>query len=356
MINYAVDSNFRTYVYVCIMGVSALLNIFITWYIPIFQSSFFVTFATAPTAFAIFSVLFYVFDNYWWKLKVAGVPLSIIPDLSGEWVGYIMERHGYVAEDNHYILRKDQYVATKLLVSQSFRRISLRFWAVNVDDVRGRESEATSAAMILKDETRPKLIYTYTRQDLSGSSEIIMKKESGCLVLEGSYTSNRPRVGVIRLMRCETNDIWECLKIDVIPLKGNRNYLGVYVQSRVLDPFIQKMTQYLPDDQFAVYRDNQHRRDDGAFHITLIEPAEYKALGQEKVQQYLPDVHLWVQFIGLGKAVRGEDEVFFCVVNCIGAQQIRSRLGLGAKDLHVTLGFKANDIHGVAKGTTSIVR
>lgn len=59
--------------------------------------------------------------------------------------------------------------------------------------------------------------------------------------------------------------------------------------------------------------------------------------------------------LGVGRAAKDEDEVFYLVVHHPQLNKIRKDIGLDAKPvMHITLGFKFRDIHGTDKGLNTI--
>lgn len=59
--------------------------------------------------------------------------------------------------------------------------------------------------------------------------------------------------------------------------------------------------------------------------------------------------------LGIGKAVQGEDEVYYMVVDWPSAVELRTLLGMPEKDFHITIGFKKKDLHNVSKNEKTIV-
>lgn len=144
------------------------------------------------------------------------------------------------------------------------------------------------------------------------------------------------------------------LAIKLVQLEDNQGlkYIGGIVNATDLQPYLVEMSKLLAKD-FPDYRENQTRRDHGEFHMTLINPYEYKEVNQNEIE--LGKV-IDIDLLGLGRVTKGAQQTYFVVVNSKVAQQQRNQLGLSVKDFHVTLGFKPNDIYGVSKGAESLIR
>jgi hypothetical protein len=106
---------------------------------------------------------------------------------------------------------------------------------------------------------------------------------------------------------------------------------------------------------------NRFNRDGDYYHITLINVSEWKKLKSINSISVLEDklfpkiIHD-INFEGIGRAVKGEDETYFIVVSSIILSSIRADMGLSPADLHITLGFNKKDVHGVPKGFNSIIK
>jgi hypothetical protein len=148
-------------------------------------------------------------------------------------------------------------------------------------------------------------------------------------------------------------NVEKTLSIKVIELKDNSGlvYLGGEVSSADLAPYLQQMKLLLNDD-FVKYRQNQALRDHQTFHVTLINPFEYKEVNQNKIQL---GKSLNVRLLGLGQVAREEKSSYFVVVQSSQAQFYRQQLALANKDFHVTLGFSPQDIYGVSKNSDTLV-
>jgi hypothetical protein len=148
-------------------------------------------------------------------------------------------------------------------------------------------------------------------------------------------------------------NVEKTLSIKVIELKDNSGlvYLGGEISSADLAPYLQQMKLLLTDD-FVQYRQNQALRDHQTFHVTLINPFEYREVNQKNIQL---GKSLSVKLLGLGKVAKEEKSTYFVVVQSSQAQFYRQQLALANKDFHITLGFNPQDIYGVSKNSDTLL-
>lgn len=160
-------------------------------------------------------------------------------------------------------------------------------------------------------------------------------------------------VGYTAMIKEYDHNLEKTLLIKVIELKDNSGlvYLGGEVSSTDLAPYLQHMKLLLNDD-FVQYRQNQARRDHQTFHVTLVNPFEYRDLDQKNIQL---DQSINIRLLGLGRVSKKDKNTFFVVVESSQAQFYRQRLALVNKDFHITLGFNPQDIYGVSKGVDTLL-
>jgi len=150
------------------------------------------------------------------------------------------------------------------------------------------------------------------------------------------------------------------LRLTVSKLQDNQGqvYLGAKVNSAELVIYLHKLAQLLGDD-FQQYRALQAARDHQLFHMTLLSPNEYQLADKGLVEKLLSSAEnnqLTVNLLGLGTVKLDDKETFFVVAQSTSGQFIRQRLLLKNKDFHITLGFKPNDIYGVTKDSSTLIK
>lgn len=145
----------------------------------------------------------------------------------------------------------------------------------------------------------------------------------------------------------------QILTVKLVHLQDNQGlkYIGGIVKEEDLQPYLTQMKKQLTT-HFTDYRQHQINRDHGKFHMTLINPYEYKEIDQSKVT--LGET-ITITLKGLARVSTENKEAYFVVVQSNTAQLHRKQLGLKAKDFHVTLGFKPQDVYGVSKGVERLI-
>lgn len=148
------------------------------------------------------------------------------------------------------------------------------------------------------------------------------------------------------------------MNFNVIYLKDKLglNYLGIKVPNNLVNPFLDKLKDYL-GDKFDEYTSNQKIRDNEGYHITIINVQEYntvsKEIGIDKFINSLDPILKSnindVKFLGLGSASKNENTSYFVVCKSELLDEVRRIFNLDPKDFHITLGFKHKDVHGVRK-------
>lgn len=136
------------------------------------------------------------------------------------------------------------------------------------------------------------------------------------------------------------------------------NYLGININKDIVDPYLQEMKFYIDnDEEYEEFVTNQQNRDDGNYHITLINVSEYnmlsKRMGMSNFINSLERVFAFpiddLELVGLGMAQKNVNSAYYIVVNSDRLDSIRTLYDLNKRDFHITLGFKHKDVFGVPK-------
>lgn len=143
-----------------------------------------------------------------------------------------------------------------------------------------------------------------------------------------------------------------------------QQYVGVKFTKAEMD-YILKIWSSIFNQDLEIYKlmtfaNNRDKRDGEYYHITVINVMEWNELKTSKSPEELEIIFLKfiddIVFEGIGKAVKGDNETHFVVVDSVQLNSIREELGLDKKDLHITLGFDKKDVFGVSKGTDTIFK
>ena len=137
---------------------------------------------------------------------------------------------------------------------------------------------------------------------------------------------------------------------------GN-NYIGIQIPSGVVTPFLNELKDIIGEDDFKIYTESQQKRDDGHYHITVINVIEYNSLSKsmsiDKFVNSLEPIFKYeiddLRMMGIGTATKNENRAYFIVCESDKLDAIRTRYNLPKQDFHITLGFKWKDVFGVPK-------
>lgn len=132
-------------------------------------------------------------------------------------------------------------------------------------------------------------------------------------------------------------------------------YAFVDVPRDVVEPYRDQVIQHVgPVKASDMFHNLSQRPTGNGFHMTVFSPREFRQV--KKNGGSVPEVFVTMDFVGVGRAVEGDKEAWFIVVDSPEAQDIRASMGFGPKEFHITLGFVNGDIFtdGV-KGHDSIV-
>lgn len=137
---------------------------------------------------------------------------------------------------------------------------------------------------------------------------------------------------------------------------GN-NYLGVKISLKEVNPFLEQLKEFIGEDDFIKFTENQQKRDSASFHITVINVADYNRLmSQMGVDNFVNSLDKVltleiddIRMLGIGTATGGPNRTYFVVCQSDTLQSVRTRFDLPEHDFHITIGFKDKDVFGVRK-------
>ena len=137
----------------------------------------------------------------------------------------------------------------------------------------------------------------------------------------------------------------------------NNNYIGIKIPNEIVQPYLNFLKEEIGEDKYALYTENQQKRDRGDYHITVLNVMEFnklnKELGMDKFVNSLDAVFKYeiddLKLKGVGTATKNENRAYFIVCESEKLNAIRTRYELEPRDFHVTLGFQYKDVFGVRK-------
>lgn len=325
------------------------------------------------TAAGIGALLFFLFENYLWKLPGRiGIPIS--PDFSGNWRGYITWRKSFQTLSNdkdHYSINEEQFIPISIEIEQTFTEISINFKTYNPSLNKLRPgilaeeaSECVAAAVDMGSRTRPKLLYAFKwkipgSSDLDGFSDLVMSGSDGSSFLHGGYFSNRQRVAEIEMKRARhPKNIFLRGKIQMLPDHSNAKYVGVSIPREVVSGFIHRLEHFVGKTKYSALALERMKRDGPDYHLTLLSPPEYAKLSEqqrEKLTTFLGRT-IWIECEDLGKVQAGPNESYYVLTDCSFGQMLRRAIDCEPKQFHITLGFLGSDNHEWAKDRSTRIR
>ena len=141
-------------------------------------------------------------------------------------------------------------------------------------------------------------------------------------------------------------------------------YIGAAIAPADVKVYLTQLKRLLGEQQFKLFRSNQIARDQQGFHVTLINPFEYKKLLKalaNKSQKVMTGKIITLTLQGLGKVAsntpsQDNAQSYFVIVSSPDGEKFRQQYGLKAKDFHATLGFNPHDIYNMSKGVERLVK
>jgi hypothetical protein len=150
-----------------------------------------------------FGITSALFIRYVWKTRPSRfVRASKVPDLSGEWEGYIETTYqgqidGEALHTSNDPTAERQRVAATLYIDQTWRKVDIHLSTAN------SESDSTGATILIKEGRWPSLTYQYMNEpgvnsedsmnSHDGTADLSLKKNDTQRILEGFYYTGPDR-------------------------------------------------------------------------------------------------------------------------------------------------------------------
>lgn len=131
-------------------------------------------------------------------------------------------------------------------------------------------------------------------------------------------------------------------------LVKKNGYYQFEIVEALVQPYIQELKEIYKDDLEKIEKaiENQQKRDNGKYHMTIFTPQESKNIKEEDLGVAGADK---IFLMGLGKVEKDGEEAYYIAVESPQMQGLRTICDLPEKDFHITLGFTDKDIHDVEK-------
>jgi hypothetical protein len=136
------------------------------------------------------------------------------------------------------------------------------------------------------------------------------------------------------------------------------NYLGIKIPNTTVNSFLNQLKEEIDNEEtYNTFVDNQQKRDQGSYHITVMNVAEYnklsKEMGIDKFVNSLDNILKYpiddLKILGIGTAENNGNRTYFIVCKSEKLDSVLNRYNLPTRDFHITIGFKWKDVYGVRK-------
>jgi hypothetical protein len=135
------------------------------------------------------------------------------------------------------------------------------------------------------------------------------------------------------------------------------NYLGIKIPNGIIQTFLTQLKDIIGNDDYIKYTELQQKRDNGNYHITVINVMDYNKISKEMgIDNFINSLDNILKYeindlkmLGIGTATKNSDRSYFIVCKSEKLDAIRTRYNLPKLDFHITLGFISKDVFGVAK-------
>ncbi|MTV38045.1 hypothetical protein [Duganella radicis] len=140
-------------------------------------------------------------------------------------------------------------------------------------------------------------------------------------------------------------------KISLLPQAGVARFVGAAIPQELITGFISTLCAL---EMGKVCSEKYIEKYSGKYHATLISSIEFPTTNQKDILKII-GTEVEISPIGLGSATDGIERCFFIVCDSNDLARLRKKLGLPAKDFHITIGFINKDVHGVVKNRESLI-
>lgn len=138
-------------------------------------------------------------------------------------------------------------------------------------------------------------------------------------------------------------------KCELLKDRTGQPYLAVDIKYNQYSAY----TNFMLSNDFHDDVERKLKRDNGLYHVTLINAAQWGALMKkelsEEILQSLEGKEISFISHGIGIAEKDGHKAYFVILENLEVDQFREKYGLHHHDLHMTLAFNEKDVHGVPK-------
>jgi len=305
----------------------------------------------------IYAIIHRLYDLFLWKF--VSVILTGMPNLEGDWIGYIKERKTY--PDQSGDLKDIETSKTvRIVIRQTFRKMSIVFHSINdSDDIQNDGTEAEIIGIKMEGFHSLKLEFTWARNGLTGRTVLTADfkspnwsflKRTQMLFgrfhsMSGDYVSSSPAAGRLRLERIKNLNQYYCGEVVKNKSRSNNDFLSIDVPEKYIAKYRKQMLTKFYPKSINDLENCRVSKNGESYHITVIQPHSYK----NEYDEVFLEKSFWLQFKGLGYDVSDTNRAVYVECNCKELNKIRRSIGLKERGFHVTLGFFPMDIFNIRK-------
>jgi hypothetical protein len=157
------------------------------------------------SAFAIFGLLFWLFDNYWWKCSLIQKYTKIL-DYSGTWKGYLVSSYDLSKKINMEAVIKQTW--SKISIRSKFGNTIANETSSSFSDSAYIDPEHILGSLLKFTYANRAMVPSWEVREHRGENELFLKYDEvkkQYMELRGDYFNNRGQrgnVGNITLSRC----------------------------------------------------------------------------------------------------------------------------------------------------------
>jgi hypothetical protein len=158
------------------------------------------------SAFAIFGLLFWLFDNYWWKCSLIQKYTKIL-DYSGTWKGFLVSSYDPLKRINMEIVIKQTW--SKISIRSEFRDTIANVTSGSFSDSAHIDPEHGLGSLLKFTYANRAMVPSWEVREHRGENELFLiynEEKKQYLELKGDYFNNRGKrgnLGTITLSRCQ---------------------------------------------------------------------------------------------------------------------------------------------------------
>lgn len=145
--------------------------------------------------------------------------------------------------------------------------------------------------------------------------------------------------------------------IKIIQDSVGQDYVAAEIEEKDINIYNQFLNNFIPNNYF----NNKKNRDNGKYHITIINSMSYGKLkknNHEILNEFLEKVlnkNFDFYTYGIGKAEKNNNEAYFVICENAEVMSLRDKLNISPQDFHITLAFNEKDVFQVPKNKTSVI-